>query len=399
MQKIELLAPAGDLERLKVAIDFGADAVYLGGKRFSLRSAASNFSLEMIKEGVEYAHARGRKVFVTVNMILHDEDFEGLEDYLRSLGEIGVDAIIVASLSVLEVAKRVAPQMEVHISTQYSITNSSTIDFYKAVGADRVVLAREVSLDEMRALMAKASLDVEVFVHGAMCSNYSGRCTLSNYMTGRDANRGGCAQSCRWAYRLYDEGEELTCPGEPFSMSSKDLQALDVLDDLIQMGVRSLKIEGRMRSDFYIATVVGAYRKVIDAIYEGKDVEAVRRQAEKELVLVGNRPNSTGFYYGVPDQEGQVYGPKEQGAKQYFLATVLDYDEQSKIATLQIRNHFSKEDQLQIMRPNYISEPFQPQWMQDSEGKETDRFFRAMEIVQMKADQAFKVNDYIRKVE
>lgn len=264
MDTIELLAPAGDLKRLKIALLYGADAVYIGGQQFSLRSRASNFSLEDIREGAAFAREHGKKVHVTVNMLPHEDDLGGLDDYVRALADAGVHALIVASPSIARRVKELAPSLEVHISTQHSTTNASAIRFWKEQGMDRVVLARECTLEEVRASCANAVLPVEVFIHGGMCISYSGRCVLSNHMTNRDANRGGCAQSCRWKYALYEGEREISDPDMRFSMSSKDLQAVRFIPALIEAGVSSLKIEGRMKSAYYIATVVHAYRMLID---------------------------------------------------------------------------------------------------------------------------------------
>ena len=293
---IELLAPAGDLNRLKTAVRYGADAVYIGGKELSLRSRAGNFSIEEIKEGVAFANQYGAKVYVTVNMIPHDEDFKEVEKYFKSLEDAGVSAIIVASIHLMKLCKKVAPKMEVHISTQQTTTNTATVDYWKEIGADRVVLAREVTLEEMKEIAKTSSLPLEVFIHGGMCVNYSGRCTLSNIMTLRDANRGGCAQSCRWKYRMYDDGNLISPEDCLFSMSSKDLQAASVITALMDMGIDSLKIEGRMKTAYYIATVVKAYRQLIDTYHEnGKVTEEEMEKFQNELAKAENRPTYSGF--------------------------------------------------------------------------------------------------------
>ena len=264
MNKIELLAPAGDLQRLKTAVRYGADAVYIGGRQFSLRSRASNFTLEDIREGAAFARGHGATVHVTVNMLPHEDDFDGLKEYVEQLCEAGVHALIVASPAIARFVVQHFPQLEVHISTQHSTTNSSAIRFWKQMGMHRVVLARECSLAQITETTRHSVLPVEVFIHGGMCISYSGRCVLSNHMTNRDANRGGCAQSCRWKYELYQGDTRISDEQELFSMSSKDLQAAAYIPALIDAGVSSLKIEGRMKSTYYIATVVHAYRALID---------------------------------------------------------------------------------------------------------------------------------------
>ena len=398
MNQIELLAPAGDLHRLKTAIKFGANAVYIGGKRFSLRSRASNFDLDTIQEAVDFAHQHGSKVFVTVNMIPHDEDLEGLDDYLIALNKIGVDAIIVASLAILKRAKELTTNMEVHISTQYSITNAATIDFYKQQGADRAVLARENTLDELDALMDKTSLPIEVFIHGGMCVNYSGRCTLSNYMTLRDANRGGCAQSCRWKYEMIKDDQIISDPNQLFSMSSKDLTAIEVLPDLIRLGVSSLIIEGRMKTEYYIATVVSAYRRAIDAINDNKDPQTVISRAITELKYAENRETFGGFYDGHPTVSGHLYGVNGAGVNQNFIGVVTDYDEVNQIASVQVRNQLSSDDEIEVFGPKTQPEGFYPTQMKDSDGVDTNRFYKPMEVVSMHIPYPVSKDDFIRKI-
>ncbi len=268
MNKIELLAPAKDLAKARIAIMYGADAVYVGGKSFSLRSRASNFSNEDLREICEFAKSYGKKVFVTVNIVFHDDDYKGIREYLKYLEEIGVDAIIISSLALIPVVRQVAPKLECHISTQLSSLNSASVETLKEFGADRVVMAREASMEQIKEISSKTSVPIEVFIHGGMCSNFSGRCVLSNRMTLRDANRGGCAHSCRWKYRLYDGDRMISDPGCLMSMSSKDLRASAYVQEMIRCGVASLKIEGRMKSEYYIGQVVKTYRKMIDEIYE-----------------------------------------------------------------------------------------------------------------------------------
>ncbi|MBQ1889592.1 MAG: U32 family peptidase, partial [Selenomonas sp.] len=273
IKKPELLAPAGTLEKLKMAILYGADAVYLGGKAFGLRAFGGNFTREELKEAVEFAHARGRKVYVTVNIFPHNSDLVGLPDYLKYLDEIKVDALLVADLGVFMMCRELIPEMELHISTQANNTNWATVNAWKKLGAKRVVLAREMSLAEIREIREKCDVDLEMFMHGAMCISYSGRCLLSNYFTGRDSNRGSCAQSCRWKYALVEE----TRPGQYFPiaedergtyiMNSKDMCLMPNIRDVIESGVDSLKIEGRMKSVHYAASVVKAYRLAIDAYF------------------------------------------------------------------------------------------------------------------------------------
>lgn len=398
-KKIELLAPAGDLERLKTAVLYGADAVFVGGKKFSLRSRASNFDLDSIREGAKFAHLHNSRLHVTVNIIPHEDDFEGLSQYLIELEKAGVDAIIVASLSVVKLAKKVAPKLEVHISTQYSITNSKTVDFYRDLGADRCVLARETSLSELELLSKNTSMPLEVFIHGGMCVNYSGRCTLSNYMTGRDANRGGCAQSCRWRYHLYDNGVEVSSPDCLFTMSSKDLNAIEVLPNLIDLGVASLKIEGRMKTDYYIANVVGAYRKAIDLIYEGKvSRQQIISDTNHALKNAMSRATFSGFYLAKPNNQGHLYSVNGSGVLQNFVANVLEYNKETNMAKIIVKNHFNIDDNLEIMSPKGISPEFKPKILIDSNNDKVSRLYKPMEICYMYVPFEVYKDDYVRKV-
>lgn len=352
--KIELLAPAGDLERLKMAVRYGADAVYLGGKRFSLRSRASNFTLEDIAEGVRFADQAGAHVHVTVNMIPHHEDFEGLDEYLQALEAIGVKAVIVASPTILMRVKKVAPKLEVHLSTQMSSTNSLAAAYYQRMGADRVVLARESTMDQISAICAHSAVPIETFIHGGMCVNYSGRCTLSNAMTQRDANRGGCAQSCRWRYHLYQQETEISDPELLFSMGSKDLMAPQYVEAMMRSSVASLKIEGRMKSAYYIAVVVRAYRRLIDAIAAdpNADHSSAVAEAVKELSRAENRPACNGFLGGIPQAGDHLYDNNASRVTHDFVAQVLAYDPKRRRVQVEVRNHFAEGEVLEAFGPH-----------------------------------------------
>lgn len=354
MKKIELLAPAGNLEKAKTAILYGADAVYIGGKSFSLRSRASNFSLEEIGELVEFANAHSAHVHVTVNMLPHESDLEGLEDYLLDLDRLGVHAIIVASLSIMMTAKKLGCHFEVHVSTQHSSTNSNTVRFWKEQGMDRVVLARECQMDEIKKIAQADILPIEVFIHGGMCISYSGRCVLSNHMTLRDANRGGCAQSCRWKYHLMDGNTEVSNPDNLFSMSSKDLQAVNQIASFIEWGVSSLKIEGRMKSAYYLATVVSSYRHLIDLIYQkGYVSDQQLKDIQFEIAKAENRQTGPGFYQGIPGYQVQLYQDHDETVTQEYVASVLAVDDDSVL--LQVKNKFTLDDELEIFGPHILS--------------------------------------------
>lgn len=403
MDKIELLAPAGDLEKLKTAIDYGADAVYLGGEAFGLRKASKNFSVEKIKEGVEYAHARGRKVHVTLNIIPHDKDFDGLDDYLAELEEAGVDAVIVADPGIFMRVKK-ASKLPIHMSTQGSLTNSETVRFWRDLGAERVVLARELTLDEIRAIEKDVEgVEIETFVHGAMCMSYSGRCLMSNYMTGRDANQGDCAQPCRYKYHLVEENR----PGEyfpvesteegSFILNSKDLCMIEHIDELIEAGIRSLKIEGRVKSAYYLATVIRAYRMAIDAYYaDPKNYRYDPRWLE-EIKKVSHRDFTTGFYYseakgpeGISDSVTYI--------KDYdFVGVVLDYDPKTKRATIEQRNRIFRGDEVEVFGPGKDFFTWTIGDMADEEGAPLEVANKARQVFTATVPQAVEAKDMIRK--
>ncbi len=398
MKQTELLAPAGDLNRLKTAIDFGADAVFLGGKSYSLRARASNFEISDIQEAVEYAHKFNKKVYVTVNMIFHKEDLQGLKEYLILLDSIGVDAIIVASYYVIKLAKEVTKNMEIHLSTQLSATNSYALEFYKQLGVDRVVLARECSLQDVIMINEKNILPTEVFIHGGMCVNISGRCTLSNYMTLRDANRGGCAQSCRWKYEVYDQHKNAIHDEEVlFSMSSKDLNATDVLEQLVDHKVASLKIEGRMKSEYYLATVVSSYRMFLDNI-NTMDSKTLIKNTHEELAKAENRPTFSGFYNARPNEHGHLYGVNGAGVTQEFLGIVLSYDQETKMATFQVRNHFDVDTTCEVFGPHH--EPFQfvVSTIINSDNEQVERVYKPMEIIKLHIPIKVDDGDFVRKM-
>lgn len=399
MNRIELLAPAGDLERLKTAIRYGADAVYIGGKKFSLRSRASNFDLDAIAEGVRFANEHNAKVFVTINMLPHEEDMDGIEEYLLALEAAGVSAIIVASIYIMRLAKRIVPKMEVHVSTQHSSTSSSVISLYQELGVERVVLARECSLHDVQATMKHTTLPIEVFVHGGMCISYSGRCTLSNNMTSRDANRGGCAQSCRWKYRLYDKDKAIYDENHLFSMSSKDLCAVEHVPQLIEAGVASLKIEGRMKSKYYLATIVRAYRKLIDSYYaKGYVSEDEMKQCRMEISKAENRLTSNGFYEGIPTFKDHLYGVNGAGVSQEYIADVLEYDEATKIATLQVRNNFKSGIEVEVFGPNIDNTSFIVETLYDKDGEILEVAKNPMQIIYTKINIKLQKHDMIRKI-
>lgn len=343
MKKIELLSPAGDLERLKVTLLYGADAVYLGGKLYNLRANATNFSLEDLKEGCQFAHKLGKKVFLTLNIVFHNEDILGVNDYIRDVVEAGIDAFIVSDLAIIRYIKQHYPQVEVHLSTQASTMNYEAALFYKSMGVDRIVLARELSKDEIREIIDKASIDIEVFIHGAMCTCVSGRCSLSNYVTNRDANRGGCSQVCRFAFTTDD--------GSNFTMATKDLNMARYVSELIEMNVTSMKVEGRMRSLYYLATVIGAYRKIIDNYYNHTLTDEVLNRQEKILDRVANREVSTHYYLKEADASDQYYTGRVEISNQDYLGQVIDYDRDKCLLQIKERNYFKVGDKVTLFTP------------------------------------------------
>ncbi len=399
-QKPELLAPAGDLMRAKTAIRFGADAVYLGGQSYSLRSRASNFSMNDIQEICEFAKAYGANIHVTVNIIPHEEDFEGLKEYLMKLEEYGVTAIITASVAIMKLAKQVAPKLEVHCSTQMSITNVEAAKFLVNTNhIDRVVLARECNIDDVYEIVEKCPVETEAFIHGGMCVNYSGRCTLSNRMTLRDANRGGCAQSCRWSYHLYDAEQEISDP-LLFTMGSKDLCAAEYLYDLMNAGVSSLKIEGRMKTEYYVACIVSSYRHLIDAIYAngGPLSEAQFEALRKEIMRGENRQTWSGFYGNPGNVDSIIYhATSDVDVNHDFLGKVISYDAQEQAITMYSRNYFEKGETLEVLSSVHGTKQFTCDWIQNEKGELIEKSNHPMDLVKLPVPFEVSADDLIRR--
>lgn len=399
MNKPELLAPAKDLAKAKIAVDFGADAIYIGGKFFSLRSRASNFEISDIREITNYAHEKGVKVYVTVNIIFHDEDFYGIKEYLEALEKFGVDAIIVSSMAVVQIAKKVAPSIECHISTQNSCLNSDAVEVLKGLGADRVVLGREASMKEIKEITSKDISPIEVFIHGGMCSNYSGRCTLSNRMTNRDANRGGCAHSCRWKYKVYEGDGLISDENTLFSMSSKDLRATYYIEEMMKANVASLKIEGRMKSEYYIAQVVKTYRDMIDEIYEKGHLDDDRlAYYDAELDKAENRPSDDGFLSGECDNSKHLYGVNGAGVTHDYVGIVRNYDANRNIALVEVKNFFELKDNLEIFGPDLSNTQFVNELMFDNEWKLLKVANKPTELIYLRTPVKCKRNYMIRRI-
>ena len=388
--KYELLMPAGDLNRLKVAIDYGADAVYIGGYDYSLRANANNFSIDDIKESVKYAHDRGKKVYVTVNMIFHNEDLDNLDDYLIKLDEMGVDSLIVSDFAVIEAIKRLKLNIKFFISTQKSITNLEAIKFYKSLGAYRVVLARECDKEDIKNIKDNIDTEVEVFIHGAMCTSYSGRCVMSNYVTLRDSNRGGCSQVCRFTF---DNNT-----GHDYAFSSKDLNMIDYISDMMDMKIESYKVEGRMKSLYYIATVASSYRTIMDKKIDGSLDEKTIEYYKKVLNRVSNRENISQFYDGVPGIEGQYFNGRQELSNQDFLAVVLSYDKDKNEATIEQRNKFSVNDEVEIFGPNMEAKQFKIDYIKDSEDNLVDSASHPQETLKINVPFEVKKGDIMRVI-
>jgi len=391
--KPELLAPAGDLERLKIALLYGADAVYLGGTLFGLRANAINFTIDEIKEGVTFAHNLHKKVYVTVNIVLHNKEVKFLVDYLKQLDEIGVDAIIVSDPTVIKLAKE-NTNLEVHLSTQQSTLNYEAALFFKDLGITRIVLGREASKEEIKEIK-KTGLEIEIFIHGAMCASYSGRCVLSNYLTKRDANRGGCSQICRWDFDLYDEFDNEIKGDKNFTFCSKDLSLLKHIPEICDIGVSSLKIEGRMRSVYYIATVVGIYRKVIDEYYNNKENYTYNISYEKILERVANRDSMVQFFDGNYGNNCNYYNNRAEIANQDFLGVVLDYDNDKKIVKLEQRNYFKKGDEVEFFGPNETF-TYKIEDIYDEENNLIEIVRHPKQIVYLKVDFKLEKNYFMR---
>ena len=395
--KIELLSPAGDLEKLKWAIDYGADAVYIGGLNYSLRANAKNFSLEEIKEGTLYAHLNNAKVYVTVNIVFHNKDINGLKEYLIKLDEIGVDAIIFSDPLVIDIVKEANLKLELHLSTQASVLNKDACKYFENNGVSRIVLARECSKEDIKDIIDNTNLQIEVFAHGAMCTNISGRCVLSNYFTNRDANRGGCCQVCRFNFNLYDENKNLISDAPNFSIAPKDLSLVNHLKELIKLNVASLKLEGRMRSVYYIATIVSVYRKLIDIYSNNLYDEAYINKAIKILYRCANRDVASHFFEKKPGCNEQYYLEKRQeDSNQDFLGIVLEYDKEKKEAIIEQRNHFKPNDKVNIFTSNGDDYSFIINYIKDNEGNLLDAARHPRQIIRINCPYEVSKNAIMR---
>lgn len=404
LKRPEVLAPAGTLEKLKTAIHYGADAVYIGGNAYGLRSRAGNFTHEEMAEGVAYAKAHDAKVYVAANMVTHEGNEVGAGDFFRELRDVGISAVIVSDPALIAICAAEAPGLPIHLSTQASATNYETLEFWKQIGLERVVLAREVSMAEIAEIRKHTDIEIEAFIHGAMCISYSGRCTLSNHMSMRDANRGGCSQSCRWKYDLFDmpfaeEHRSLTAGqvDEAFSMSAVDMAMIEHIPELIENGIDSFKIEGRMKSIHYVSTVANVYKAAVDSYMADPENYVCKEEWIDELWKVAQRELSTGFYFHVPTEEEQLFGPRRKIPEYQFIGEVLSYDERTQIATIRQRNHFRVNDAIEFYGPNFQHFEQVVTEMYNEDGEAIDRAPNAMMIVTMPVKQSVAPGDMIRR--
>ena len=387
MSLLELLAPAGSKEKMEFAFLYGADAIYFAGQEFGLRANAKNFTREEMKETVEYAHSMGKKCYVTVNIVFHNEDLTNLEDYLLFLDSINVDAILASDISVMELYNKLNLKMELHISTQASTLNPEAALFYKSLGAKRIVLAREASREDIKAIKEATSLDLECFAHGAMCTSISGRCVMSNYATNRDSNRGGCVQICRWTFDYNKDNQRIT--DTPFSMTPKDLNMISFIEDMINVGVNSFKIEGRMRSIYYVSTVILIYRRIIDKILNNTLDDEYKEYALKVLNRVANRESSPQFYDKLPGVDEQYYLGRDEASNQDFLGLVLE--SKDGLVKIEERNTFKVGDTVEFFGPSFDTFSYTIDKIYDKDMNEIDK------AVHPKEELYIKVNTDIPK--
>lgn len=396
IKKPELLAPAGDLERLKIAIKYGADAVYLGGTNFGLRANAINFTLDNLKEGVEFAHQYGKKVYVTVNIVLHNKEIEGLIEYLKELEKIEVDAIIVSDPAIIKLARE-NTNLEIHLSTQQSCLNVESAKFFKSEGISRIVLARETTKEDIKEIIDNVGVEIECFIHGAMCASYSGRCVLSNFLTARDSNRGGCSQICRWDFDLKTKDNKYLKGEKPFTFCTKDLSLMKHLPEMIEMGVSSFKLEGRMRSIYYVATVVGMYRKIIDEYCSNRENYEYNKEYEKILMNCANRDSVPQFFNGNYDETCQYYNGRVEISNQDFLGIVLDYDNENKEIILEQRNYFKVGDIVEFFGPNAQNYTFTIDKIYDENNLEIEIVRHPRQVVKIPCDKVLD-KDFMMRI-
>lgn len=405
-EQFELLAPAGDLEKLKIAVLYGADAVYFGGEMFSLRAGAGNFTIEEMKEGIAFAHERGKRCYLTMNIFAHNEDIEPLTKYLEQIRDLGIDAFIVSDPGIVDLIQEIIPSAEIHLSTQANMTNYRTAIFWYKMGVKRLVLARELTFPEIHEIRKNipSDMEIEAFVHGAMCISYSGRCLLSNFMIERDANRGACAHPCRWKYSLVEEKR----PGEyypveedgrgTYILNSRDLCMIEHIPELVNSGIMSAKIEGRMKSIFYVATIVHAYRKAIDAYFADPENYRFNEEWMNELKKVSHREFTTGFYFHQPTNLDQNYQTSAYTREYSFVGLVKDYDEKTGFALVEQRNKMTAGEEIEIFGPDMDYYAQNIGEMYDVEtGEKLESAPHPQQLLRMKMDRPVKANYMLRK--
>ena len=406
MKKFELLAPAGDLEKLKIALIYGADAVYFGGEMFSLRASAGNMSIEDMKEGLEFAHSMGKRCYLTLNIFAHNDDIKPLEDFLHQVKDIGLDGYIVSDPGIIDLVTEIIPDGEIHLSTQANMTNYRTANFWYKLGVKRLVLARELDFKQIKEVRENIpeDMEIEAFVHGAMCISYSGRCLMSNFMVERDANKGQCAHPCRWKYKLVEEKR----PGEyypveednrgTYIMNSRDMCMIEHIPDIIESGIVSAKIEGRMKSIFYVATIVGAYRKAIDAYLADPENYQFKQEWLDEVRKVSHREFTSGFYYNKPTNEDQNYETSSYVREYAFVGLVKGYEEDTQFAIVEQRNKMVVGDEIEIFGPDMdfytdtITEMYDAETMEKIESAP-----HAQQLIKIKTKKPVKEHYMIRK--
>lgn len=405
MKKIELLAPAGDLEKLKIAVLYGADAVYFGGEVFSLRAGAGNLTIEEMKEGIAFAHERGAKCYLTINIFAHNRDIQPLREYLSQIKELDIDAFIVSDPGIIVMIQEIIPNAEIHLSTQANMTSYQTANFWYNIGVKRIVLARELSFEEMAQIRQNTpeDLEYEAFVHGAMCISYSGRCLLSNFMIERDANQGMCAHPCRWKYALVEEQR----PGQyypieeddrgTYILNSRDLCMIEYIPELVESGLASLKIEGRMKSIFYVATIIAAYRKAIDAYYQDPEHYEFKQEWMDEMKKVSHREFTTGFYFNNPTNKDQNYRTSAYTRDYSFTGLVKEYDEATGYAIVEQRNKMVIGDEIEVFGPGQGFFVQKLEEMYDEEGNAISSAPHPQQILKIKMAKPVEENFMLRK--
>ena len=403
MDRVELLAPAGNLEKLKVAALYGADAVYCGGFSYGLREGADNFSYDELKEGTEFLHARDKQIYVTVNMIPHNEDLENLPEYLHQLEEIGVDALIISDPGVLNIIREEEIDLDLHLSTQANAVNYASVNFWHKLGLERIILARELSKEEIGEIRENTDISLEMFIHGAMCISYSGRCLLSNYFVNRDANRGQCAHSCRWKYYLMEEER----PGEYYPvfedkngthiMNSKDLCLIEYIPEVLETGVDSLKIEGRMKGMHYVANVVSTYKKALDEYYKDPDNYEFKKEWFQDLRKVSHRGYTTGFFLHPPTEEDQNYESSAYKRTYDFMGVVRGYDSKKSEALIEVRHKFFKGDQIEILKHNGDVQTESVDYIINEEGVKVEDAPHPKEIIRVPVENEYEELEVVRR--